>query len=82
MTPGPSQPHTYAFYKLVHLESHHSATIAITVMAPFMHMSFMLVFHQSKCIGAIKRILFYYTSTCASSSSFMYLCVPCHCGVC
>ena len=29
-------------------------------MASFMRMPFMLVFYQSKCISAIKRILFYY----------------------
>jgi len=37
-----------------------------------------LVFHQSICITAIKRIL----STSAmyvSSSSYMYLCIPCYC---
>jgi len=30
------------------------------VMASIMYMPFMLVFHQSECISAIKRILFYY----------------------
>jgi len=29
-------------------------------MASIMSIPFMLVFHQSKCISAIKRILFYY----------------------
>jgi len=50
-------------------------------MVSFIRMAFMLVFHQSKCISAIKRILST-TSTYISSSSFMHLCVPCHCDVC
>ena len=29
-------------------------------MASFMRVSYMLVFHQSKCMCAIKRIFFYY----------------------
>jgi len=44
-------------------------------------MSQKLVFHQSKCICAIKRI----PSTTAmyvSSSSFMYLRIPCYCDAC
>jgi len=40
-----------------------------------------LVFHQSKCISAIKRILST-TTMYISSSSFMYLCVPCYCDAC
>ena len=29
-------------------------------MVSFMHVSYTLVFHQSECMCAIKRILFYY----------------------
>jgi len=46
-----------------------------------MRMSQKLVFHQSKCICAIKRI----PSTTAmyvSSSFFMYLRIPCYCDAC
>jgi len=50
-------------------------------MASFMRMSQNLVFHQSKCISAIKRILST-TAMCASSSSFMYLRIPCYCDAC
>ena len=50
-------------------------------MTSFIRMSQKLVFHQSKCICAIKRIL----STSAmyvSSSSFMYLRIPRCCDAC
>jgi len=40
-----------------------------------------LVFHQSKCICAIKRILST-TAMYVSSSSFMYLRIPCYCDAC
>jgi len=30
------------------------------MMAPFIRMPYMLLFHQSKCICVIKRILFYH----------------------
>ena len=40
-----------------------------------------LVFHQSKCICAIKRILST-TAMYVSSSSFMYLRFPCYCDAC
>jgi len=46
-----------------------------------MRVSQKLVFHRSKYISAIKRIL----STNAmyvSSSSFMYLCILCYCEAC
>jgi len=33
-------------------------------MASFMRMPFTLVFHQSECISAIKRLLFYYRHVC------------------
>ena len=52
--------------------------IIVIMMASFMHVSCNVVFHQSKCISAIKRI----PSTNAmytSSSSFIYLCIPCCC---
>jgi len=48
------------------------------MMASFMHVSYKLVFHQSKCISAIKR-MHSTTATYVSSSSFMYLCIPCYC---
>jgi len=46
-----------------------------------MHVSYTLVFHQSKCISAMRRML----STVATyirSSFFMYFCVPCYCDAC
>ena len=55
--------------------------IIISMMTSFMRMSQMLVFHQSKCISAIKRKL----STPAmyvSSSSFLYLRIRCYCDAC
>jgi len=55
--------------------------IIISMMTSFICMSQKLVFHQSKCICAIKRIL----STAAmhvSPSSFMYLCTTCYCDAC
>jgi len=55
--------------------------ITIIVMMSFMRMSQKLVFHQTKCISAIKRILST-TVMCVSSSSFMYLCIPCYCDAC
>jgi len=50
-------------------------------MTSFMCMSQKLVFHQSKCICAIKLILFT-TAMYVSSSSFMYLRFPCYCDAC
>jgi len=50
-------------------------------MTSFMRMSQKLVFHQSKCICAIKRILST-TAMYVSSSSFMYLRIPCYCDAC
>jgi len=52
--------------------------IIISMMTSFMRMSQKLVFHQSKCICASKRILST-TAMCVSSSSFMYLRFPCYC---
>jgi len=55
--------------------------IILSMMTSFMRMSQQLVFHQSKCICTIKRI----PSTTAmyvSSSSFMYLRIPCYCDAC
>jgi len=51
------------------------------MLASFMRVSCMLVFHQSKCISAIKRILST-TATYISSCSFTYLRVPCYCDAC
>jgi len=47
-------------------------------MTSLMRMSQKLVFHQSKCICAIKRILST-TAMDVSSSSFMYLRIPRYC---
>jgi len=46
-----------------------------------MRMSQKLVFHKSKCICAIVRILSA-TAMYVSSSSFMYLRIPCYCDAC
>jgi len=53
----------------------------IIMMASFMRVSCKFVFYQSKCISAIKRI-HSTTATYISSSSFMYLCIPCYCDAC
>jgi len=50
-------------------------------MTSFMPMSQKLVFHKSKCICAIKRILST-TAMYVSSSPFMYLRFPCYCDAC
>jgi len=55
--------------------------IIISMMTSFMRMSQKLVFHQSECIRAIKRILST-TAMYVSSSSFMYLHIPCYCDAC
>ena len=46
-----------------------------------MRVSQKLVFHDSKCICFIKRILST-TAMYVSSSSFMYLRIPCYCDAC
>ena len=55
--------------------------IIISMMTSFMRMSQKLVFHQSKCMCAIKRILST-TAMYASSSSFMYLRFLRYCDAC
>ena len=50
-------------------------------MTSFIRISQKLVFHQSKCICAMKRILFT-TAMYVSSSSFMYLRTSCYCDAC
>jgi len=47
-------------------------------MASFMHVSYTLVFHQSKCMSAIKRMPSI-VAIYIRSNFFMYLCVPCYC---
>jgi len=47
----------------------------------FMRVSQKIVFHQSKCICAIK-LIFSTTAMGVSSSSFMYLRIPCYCDIC
>jgi len=59
----------------------HSITIVISRMTSFVRMSQKLVFHQSKCICTIKRILST-TAMYVSSSSFMYLRISCYCDGC
>jgi len=75
MTPGPSQPPITPMYSVIGAFGKSSQHYIIKkVMASITRMLFMLVFHQSKCIGAVNRILFYYfhVST-VSSSSCMFL---------
>ena len=55
--------------------------IIISMMTSFMHMSQKLVFHQRKSICAIMPILST-TAIHVSSSSFMYLRIPCYCDEC
>jgi len=55
--------------------------IIISILTLFMRISQKLVFHQSKCICAIMRILST-TAMYVSSSSFMYLRFPCYCDAC
>ena len=55
--------------------------IIISMMTSLMRMSQKLVFHQSKCICTIKRILST-TTMYVSSSSFMHLRIPCYCDAC
>jgi len=50
-------------------------------MTSFMRVSQKLVFHQSKRISAIKRILSV-TAVYVCLSSFIYLCIPCYCDAC
>ena len=50
-------------------------------MTSFIRISQKLVFHQSKRICAIKRILST-TAMYVSSSSFMYLRISCYCDAC
>jgi len=50
-------------------------------MTSFMRVSQKLVFHQSKCISAIKRILST-TAEYVCSCSFMYWRIPCYCDAC
>ena len=46
-----------------------------------MHVSCTLVFHQSKCISAVRRILSI-VAAYVRSNFFMNLCVPCYCDAC
>ena len=54
--------------------------ITIT-MASFMHVSYTLVFHQSKCSSGMKRMLST-VATYTRSNFVMYLCVPCYRDAC
>ena len=53
----------------------------IIIMMAFSRVSEKLVFHQSKCISAVKRI-HSTTAMYVSSSFFMYLCIPCYGDAC
>ena len=55
--------------------------IVISRITSFIRISQKLVFNQSKCICAIKRILST-TAMYVSSSSFMYLRISCYCDAC
>ena len=62
MTPGPSFP---AFHSPLHFINRYpwkllQHYITTTLMALFKRAPFMLLFHQSKCISAVQRVLFYY----------------------
>ena len=48
--------------------------IIIVVMASFMRVPFMLVFYQSNCVSASKRILFYYGHVCILVFFHVLLC--------
>jgi len=77
-----SLPFPHAFFKSMYCTWKSSQSyIIISMMTSFMRMSQKLVFHQSKCICAIKRILST-TAMYVSSSSFMYLRIPCYCDAC
>jgi len=66
MTPGPSQPPTHScIYKSVDLEIiaalyYKSRDGAIHACNLYHYHIYMLVFHQSNCAGAIKRMIFCY----------------------
>ena len=55
--------------------------IIISMVTSFMRVSQKLVFHQNKCISAIKGILST-TAMYVSSSSFIYLHIPRYCDAC
>jgi len=55
--------------------------ITTIMMTSLLCVSEKLVFHQSKCISAIKRKLSI-TAMYISSSSFVYLCFPSYCDAC
>ena len=57
MTPGPSQPPTPSrIFQIDALGSHRSYYIITIMMASVMHVSYTLVFHQSKCISAMSSV--------------------------
>ena len=79
MTFGPSQPPTPSSIFINRCTWKSSQYyIVISRMTSFIRISQKLVFHQSKCICAIKRILST-TAMYVSSSSFMYLRISCYC---
>jgi len=43
-------------------------------MVSFMRMPFILAFHQSKCVNAIMRTLFYYFQVCIFKFIHVYVC--------
>ena len=50
-------------------------------MVSFTRVFYKLVFHQSKCVSAIKRV-HSTIATYISSSFFIHLCIPCSCDAC
>jgi len=82
MTFGPSQPPTPSSIFINRCTWKSSQYyIVISRMTSFIRISQKLVFHQRKCICAIKRILST-TAMYVSSSSFMYLRISCYCDAC
>ena len=55
--------------------------IITVIKASFMHVSYSLVFHQSKCISAM-RLIFSTVATYIRSNLFIYLCVLCYGDAC
>ena len=76
-----SLPLPHAFFKSMYTWKSSQYYIIISMMTSFMCVSQKLVFPDSKCICAINHILST-TAMYVSSSSFMYLSIPCYCDAC
>ena len=65
MTPGPLRPPTHAFHKSMYLQEVNDRALNLFASCKssqyyiiiIMCVSYMLVFHQSKCISDIKHML-------------------------